>query len=135
MIGSLGGNPQEARTTGRLWPLRGAAAIAWASWTLSLGLLWYQHRARVLHPYSLLFLSLLTLTFSSAVLGLAYATWSALHGPRRRVVLAWGVGSLVPALLWGLLSLYAIHQLGTGEVPNHIWWKLTTEPLGHRHTP
>src|SRR5262249_28577876 len=130
MIGSLGGNPKEVRPAGRLWPLRGATAIAWASWTLSLGLLWYQHRARILHPHSLLFLSLLTLTFPSAVLGLASATWSALRGPRRRLVLAWGVGSLVPALFWGLLSLYAIHQLGKGEFPNNVWWKLVSLSSG-----
>jgi hypothetical protein len=46
------------------------------------------------------------------------------------LVLAWGVGSLVPALFWGLLSLYAIYQLGKGEVPNNVWWKLVSLSSG-----
>src|SRR5262245_17144027 len=100
MSGSLEGNPNEASPTGRLGPLRWSTAIAWVSWTLSLGLLWYQHRVRVLHPHSLLFVSLLTLTFASAVFGLAYASWSALRRPRCRLAIVCGVGSLAPALLW-----------------------------------
>jgi hypothetical protein len=130
MSGSLGKDPNEARRIGRLRPLRWSTAIAWASWTLSLLLLWYHHRARVLHPHFLLLLSLLILTVASAVFGLAYASWSALRGPRRLLVLAWGAGSLFPALLWVFLGLYAIHHLGKGEVPNNLWWKLVSLSSG-----
>jgi hypothetical protein len=110
--------------------MRWSTAIAWTSWALSLGLLWYQHRARVLHPHALLFLTLLTLTVASGFFGLVYAPWSALHAPRPRLALAWGVGSLLPTLLWVLLGVYAIHQLGKGEIPNNFWWKLVSLSSG-----
>jgi hypothetical protein len=98
MSGSLGEDPKEARQAGRMSPLRRSTAIAWVSWALSLGLLWYQHHADVIHPHSLLLLTLLALTVASALFGLASASWSALRGPRRCLALAWGVGSLFPAL-------------------------------------
>jgi hypothetical protein len=88
MRGYLGEDATAVRPSDRLRPLRWSAAIGLASWALSLGLLWYQHRAGVLHPHALLFLTLLSLTLASALFGLAYALGSALRGPRRRLALA-----------------------------------------------
>jgi hypothetical protein len=130
MSGILREDPNEARRIGRIRPLRWSTAIAWTSWTLSLGLLWYQHRARVLHFQSLLFLILVSLTFAPALFGLVYGLWSALCGPPRRLALAWGAGSLLPTLFWVLLGLYAIHQVGKSEIPNNISWKLVSLSSG-----
>jgi hypothetical protein len=121
--GHLREDTKGVRQTGQLRPLLWSTAIAWASLALSLGLLWYQHRAGVLHPHSLLFPTLVSLTFASALFGLVYAPWSALRQPRSHLALACGVGSLSPASLWVLLGLYAIHELGKGKAPNNLCWK------------
>jgi hypothetical protein len=50
--------------------------------------------------------------------------------PRRRLARAWAVGSLLPTLLWVLMGLYAIHQMGQGEIPNNFWWRLVSQSSG-----
>src|ERR1700736_3843388 len=77
-----GGKSPASSPIDVLKPLRRWAAVAWASWLLSIGLLWWQHRTGVLHPPSLLFLGLLALTLGSALVVLVCAVWRALYGPQ-----------------------------------------------------
>jgi hypothetical protein len=50
-----------------LRPLRRCIALSWAGWLLSIGLLWWQHWMRVVHPPSVIFIFLVALTFGSAL--------------------------------------------------------------------
>src|SRR3954466_5178500 len=93
-----------------LRPLRRRAAVAWASWVLSLGLLWGEHQLRVLHPLSVPFLLLLVVTFGSALGALARGLSRALRGPRRAAALAWAGTGVLPALLWPALGWYGFRQ-------------------------
>jgi hypothetical protein len=99
--------------------LRRCAVIAWASWLVSIGLLWGQHQLRVLHPWSLLFLLLLTVTVLAALCGLVCAVWRVARGPSRLGALAWGVVSFLPVGLWAALGAYILHLAGSGSTPKN----------------
>jgi len=94
-------------------------ALAWAGWLLSLGLLWWQHWMRVLHPPSLLFIFLVALTFGSVLAALGNGLWRVLRGPKRLDTSAWLLVALLPGLGWTALALYAYRNGQEGEVPRN----------------
>jgi hypothetical protein len=104
--------------------------IAWTCWVLSLGLLWGQHKSGVLHPYCVLFLTLLVLTAASALLALASVSWALFARPRHPAALAWSAGAILPALFWVLLGVYALRQLQRGEAPSDIGFKTVSQASG-----
>jgi hypothetical protein len=67
---------------------------------LSIGLLWWQHWARVLHPPSLLFIFLVALTCGAALAALGNGLWRLLRGPKRGDAAAWLLAALLPVLAW-----------------------------------
>src|SRR5438552_4398919 len=97
---SSSGSPIQA-----LRALRWSAAVAWAGWLLSLGLLWWQHWMRILHPPSLLFLFLVALTFGSALVALGIGVWRVLRGPKRLRASVWVLIALLPIIGWTALAL------------------------------
>jgi hypothetical protein len=95
--------------------LRWCAGIGWLAWFLSIGLLWGQHRAGVMHPAALPFALLLTLTVLATLLGAGVGQWPVVRGPRRRVAAAWGLVCFVPLGFWAGLAAYTLRQAATGQ--------------------
>lgn len=107
-------------STPRVHPLRWLrrwGALTWAGWLLSIGLLWWLHSARVLHPPSLLFIFLVALTFLSALAALGIGLWRLLRGPKRLGAAAWLLVAILPVLGWAALARYAYRNGREGEVP------------------
>jgi hypothetical protein len=81
--------------------LRYRAVVAWAAFALSVVLLWGEHQFRVLHPWSLLFIFLLIITFAAAFGGFFRGLWRTCRGPQR--VRAFGCAStsdfFIPSLI------------------------------------
>src|SRR5947209_12314338 len=98
-------------------PLRWRAAVAWAAWVLCFGLLWSEHRLRVLHPYSVLFILLLVVLFGAAIGGLVRGLWRVLRGPRRAAALAWTLAAMLPVLLWLAPVAYGWQQWRKCQAP------------------
>ena len=111
--------PARHRPRPALQPLRRCAVLAWAGWLVSVGLLWGQHQLRVLHPWSFLFLVLLTITVLAALGGLACAVWRVARGPSRLGALAWGVVALLPVGLWAGWLAYILHLAGSSSTPKN----------------
>jgi hypothetical protein len=84
-----------------------------------MALLWAQHQLRVLRPWSLLFLLLLSVTVIAALCALAGAAWRIARGPSRSGALAWGFVSLLPVGLWAALAGYVLHLAGSGTTPKN----------------
>ncbi len=103
-----------------LRPLQRRAVIAWAGGALSVGLLWGENQARVLHPHGVLFLLLLGLTFGAALGALARGLWRLVRGPRRAAAVAWTLVALVPAVVYGLLGAYAATRWRNRQVPHNL---------------
>ncbi len=99
--------------------LHWCAVIAWASWLVSIGLLWGQHQLRVLHPWSLLFLLLLTVTVLAALCGLVCAVWRVARGPSRLGALGWGFVSFFPVGVWAALGAYLLHLQASHSTPKN----------------
>ena len=112
-----GGRPPSGPRVPRLRWLRRWGALTWAGWLLSIGLLWWQHWARVLHPPSLLFIFLVALTFGSALAALGIGLWRLLRGPKRLGALTWLLVALLPVLGWAALARYAYRNGREAEVP------------------
>jgi hypothetical protein len=100
--------------------LRYSAVVAWAAFALSLVLLWGQQQLRVLHPWSLLFIFLLIITFVAALGGFLRGLWRTWRGPQRVRAFGWALAALVPALAWALLGLYGSRSWGTRSVPQNL---------------
>src|SRR5206468_3386598 len=94
---------------------RWCAVSGWLTFALSVGLLWWQHRAGVVHPTSLLFALLLAITVLSALVGTAVGLWRMVRGPRPPAAAAWGFVSLVPLALWAGLAVYSLRLASTGQ--------------------
>jgi hypothetical protein len=110
--------PQSSRDV--LKPLRRRAVIAWVAAALSVGLLWGEHRLRVLHPLAMLFILLLVVSYAAAVGGLVRGLWRVFCGPWRVIALGWTGLSLVPGLLWPGLGWYGLHEWHRREVSRHL---------------
>src|SRR5437899_318730 len=95
------------------------AALAWVAWGLSLGLLWGQHRLRVLHPWALLFLLLLAISVLEALCGFMIALWRLGKGSQRRLAAAWGLACLTPVGLWAALGLYLVSLARSSNSPKN----------------
>ena len=108
--------PSRDRLT---WPRRWCA-LTWLAWLLSLGLLWWEHRARVLHPPSLLFICLFALTLGSAVAAVGAGLWRLRRGARRRGGFVLLPVSLVPVLVWAGLGWYAYRNGREAQVPRNL---------------
>jgi hypothetical protein len=100
-----------------LTPLRTRAAVAWASWVLSIGLLWGEHRLRVIHPVSLLFVLLMVLIFGAGVGTLVRGLRQFQRGPQHLAALALTVCGVLPAALWLALGWQGIRQWRNRDVP------------------
>ncbi len=112
-------SPARHRPRPPLKLLRRCAVIAWASWLVSIGLLWGQHQLRVLHPWSLLFLLLLTVTVLAALCGLVCGVWRVARGPSRLGALGWGFVSLFPVGVWAALGAYLLHLQASHSTPKN----------------
>jgi hypothetical protein len=99
--------------------LRRCAGVAWASFLVSVGLLWGQHRLGVLHPWAVPFVLLLAVTLLASGLGLAAASWRAVRGPGRRGALAGGAACALPACLWAAVAAYVLHLVRVGDFPKN----------------
>jgi hypothetical protein len=95
--------------------VRWCAAIGWLTWALSVGLLWAQHRAGVLHPAALPFALLLAVTLLAALVGTAGGLWRLVRGPRRRSAAAWALVCFLPLGFWTGLAVYTLRLAATGE--------------------
>src|SRR5688572_22172830 len=100
--------------------VRRCSTVAWASWLLSLGLLWFQHQLGVLHPYSHLFLGLLLVTLLSATVGFVCGLWRVMAGPRRAFALGWTFTCVAPILLWALMAVLVLNALQQGTSPGNF---------------
>jgi hypothetical protein len=85
------------------------------AWAISVGLLWGQHRAGVLHPAAFLFALLLAVTVLAALVGTAAGLWRVLRGPRRLVAALWGLACLAPLALWTALAVYILRLAAAGQ--------------------
>jgi len=110
--------------------LRRWATLSWAGWLLSIGLLWWQHWMRVLHPPSLLFIFLVALTFGSALAALGTGFWRMLRGPKRLGASTWLLVALLPVLSWTALALYAYRNGQKANVPRNLAMMLMMR-VGH----
>jgi hypothetical protein len=100
---------------------RRCAMMGWLAWALSVGLLWRQHRAGVLHPAAVLFAALLAVTVSAALVGTADGLWRTVRGPRRRAAAAWGLVCFLPLALWAGLASYTLRLAAAGRAfPKNI---------------
>src|SRR5437899_2773437 len=98
----------SAPRTARRWPRR-LAYLAWASWAVSLALLWVQEWLGVVHLAGWLFVLLVALTVLAGLVGLV---WGVVLAVRRisRLAAWWGLVALGPILLWLCLSLHTLAQ-------------------------
>jgi hypothetical protein len=101
-------------------------AGAWLGGSLSVGLLWGQFQLRVLHPYGLVFLALVIVTFAMSLGALVRGLWRLVRGPRRAAALALTAVGVVPAGLWVGLGWYALHQWQSREVPHNFPFVVVT---------
>jgi hypothetical protein len=90
-----------------------------------------QDALRVVHPYALLFVGLMALTFSAAFVALACGLWRAARGPRRGSALAWLLVGLLPALCWAGLGGYVAHCHRTRNHPNNLPFRLVKFAAAH----
>jgi len=117
---ALRGNPLSYPLLHALRPLRRCAALAWAGWLLSIGLLWWQHWIRVLYPPSLLFIFLVAVTFGSALAAVGMGLWRMLRGPKRLGASVWLLVAILPVLNWTALALYAHRNGQKAHVPRNL---------------
>src|SRR5438045_9735572 len=87
-----GGKPASDLPVHVLRPLRRWAAVSWAGWLLSIGLLGWQHWMRVVHPPWLLFIFVVVFRFGSARASVVMWLGRWLRWELRRGGLAWMLG-------------------------------------------
>ena len=88
---------------------------------LSVGHLWGQHRAGVLHPAAIPFATLRAVTVPAASVGTAAGLWRSVRGPRRPTAAAWGLVGFLPLGLWAGLAAYTLHLAAAGQAfPRHV---------------
>jgi hypothetical protein len=90
-----------------------------------------QDALRVVHPYALLFLGLMALTFGSAFVVLACGLWCSARGPQRRSALAWLLVGLLPALCWAALGGHVARCHRTRNHPNNLPFRLVKFAAAH----
>jgi hypothetical protein len=113
-------SPDRCHSTLEL--VRWCAVIGWLTWALSVGLLWGQHWAGVLHPVALLFGLLLAFILLAALVGTAGGLWRVCRGPCRRAAAAWALMCSLPLGLWTALAVYALRLAATGQsFPKNIF--------------
>ncbi len=95
--------------------VRWCAVVGWLTWALSVGLLWGQHRAGVLHPVALPFALLVAMTVTAALVGTVGGLWRLLRGPRCRAAAAWALACFLPLGLWTGLTVYTVSLAAAGE--------------------
>jgi hypothetical protein len=95
--------------------LRWGSAVAWIGWTLTNGLLWWQYRMRVLHPFVHTFLFLFVLTIGSVLAVVALGTCQLWRGPHRGAALEWILVGLLPVLIWLASTVYGLRQFTQGR--------------------
>ena len=95
--------------------VRWCAVIGWLTWVASVGLLWGQQRADVLHPAILPFVLLLTITVLAALVGTAGGLWRTVRGPRRPAAVAGALACFLPLGLWVGLGIYTLRLATTGQ--------------------
>ncbi len=100
-------------------PLRWLAAVACMGWLLSVGLLWWQHLARVLHPNFVLFVCLVAVTLCSSLATLFLGLWRFARGPDRRRAIGWTAVGILPLVGWGALTGYALRCSERRYVPHN----------------
>jgi hypothetical protein len=83
---------------------------------LTTGLLWAQYQARILHPWSLLFLLLLAVTGLAVLATVLTGLWRVVRGPARARTLAWVLVGLLPVFLWSVVVKAALDQLRRAEI-------------------
>src|SRR5262245_38833142 len=113
-----------------LRPLRRRAAIAWASWLLSIGLLYWQHRQQVLHPRALLFIALVAVTLFAGLVGLLHGLGRTILGPRRRPALALALLAIAPMLIWAAIGAEAYQLSKRKNHPDSLRFTIM-QRVGH----
>ena len=99
---------------------RRRAAIAWTGGVLSVVLLAIEHRLRVLHPASVLFLFFMVLTLGPALAAVAIALWRVAVGQWRHISPWWTIAAILPAIGWASWGAYGFRALHTREVPRNL---------------
>lgn len=91
---------------------------------LSVLLLAIEHRLRVIHPASLLFLMLLVLVFAVGIGAFGGIFWRLVRGRWRNASLQWRFAALVPAILWAAWGSYAYDHFSRREIPRNLPMRL-----------
>jgi hypothetical protein len=123
LIAKGSGAPPALSANPLRW-LRRNAVVAWLSWLLSVALLWGQDVLGIVHPQALLFLGLVAVTFSAALVAAGYGLWRLMRGPRRRRALLWALAGLLPVLCWAGLGGYVARQHLARHHPNNLPFRL-----------
>ena len=99
---------------------RRRAVIAWTGGVLSVVLLAIEHRLRVLHPASVLFLFFMVLTLGPAFAAVAVASWRVVTGNFRHISPWWTIAAILSAIGWATWGAYGFRVLHTREVPRNL---------------
>ncbi|NQT14611.1 MAG: hypothetical protein HQ582_17775 [Planctomycetes bacterium] len=110
-------NAPEASRVKRLDPLVGAALLVWLAWLVGSGLLWWQYRARVMHPHFFPLVPLVLLQLLATAGAVSWGLWRIVRGPRRWAAFCWVLAALIPALLWAAHTSYIFATLADGRMP------------------
>jgi len=84
----------------------------------------------VLHPWSLLFIFLVAVTFGAAIMTLALGLWRILHGPKRSAAMVCVLIALLPLLVWTSMAYYAYRNGQRHGNPHDLPMILMTR-VGH----
>ncbi|HXE55652.1 MAG TPA: hypothetical protein VN541_21690, partial [Tepidisphaeraceae bacterium] len=98
------------------------AILAWCGCGLMFLLLWLEFRLRVLHPASLLFITLLLLTLLAPLVSAGLHLWRRIR--RRAGRIGWTLVSFVPLALCAIWGAYAYDRGNRRVIPHNLPMKL-----------
>lgn len=101
----------------RLDPLVGAVLLLWLAWLVGSAVVWWQYRARVMHPHYFPLVPLILVQLLATAGAVSLGLWRIVRGPRRWTAFCWVSTAIIPALLWAAHTSYIFAALADRRMP------------------
>ncbi|NQT14612.1 MAG: hypothetical protein HQ582_17780 [Planctomycetes bacterium] len=113
-------NVPRASRVKRLDPLAGAALLVWLAWLVGSAVVWWQYRARVMHPHFFPLVPLMLVQVVAGGTAVCLGLWRLVRGPRRLAAASWTSAAVIPILLWLAHTSYVFGCLDRNMLPKNV---------------
>lgn len=113
-------NVPRASRLKRLDPLAGATLLVWLAWLVGSAVVFWQFRARVMHPHFFPLVPLMLVQVVAAATAVCLGLWRLVRGPRRLAAASWTSAAVIPILLWVAHTSYVFGCLDRSTLPKNL---------------